>query len=303
LAFVRTSLILANCNLPLKTALECKGCTIEISSLKKLLDSQLALLNLAILVLDEKSIEFEGEKITIEYDHKHTSVLLSLILSAGSSVETIKLISTLPSLRFKDALPISRSVVEGCINASYLLAAGSEATDNAIAHAITKGYRQLDRSAGTGGHKISIKATSEIPIDAQLQKTLDKFTTKKGYQRNWTELSVPQRIVEIEKSFGTKHSMSLNGAYLMVYSNASEVIHGSYFGALLSSGMVPYGQSLESLSEFNVAQENHIESAFLASFLSLTGMLEIFADHFAFNKLKDKLKDNMDAFSLLVKGS
>lgn len=245
-------------------------------------------------------MNFEGEDFSIEYDHKHTSVLLSLILSSGSSVETIKAISKLPSMRFKDALPISRSVVEGCINSAYILAEGTEATDNAIAHAIVKGFRKLDRTTGTGEHKISVKSVKQVEIDSTLQRMIDAFSTKKGFQKNWTNLSVPQRIVTIEKSFGAKHAMSLNGAYMMVYSDASEIIHGSYLGSLLSSGMPPYSNSPKDLAEFTLAQEQHLESSLLASFLALMGMLNVFAEHFSFEKFSKKLKNNMDEFILLI---
>lgn len=245
-------------------------------------------------------MNFEGDDFCIDYSHKETSVLISLILSLGSSVETIKSISELSSMRYKDALPISRSVIECCINVSYILSVGSEATENAIDHAITKGYRKLDASAGTGKHKISVKSSKQVEVDETLNEKLIKFSTKKGYQKGWTELSVPKRIAKIEGAFGHKHASTLNGAYLMTYSDASEVVHGSYFGALLSSGMQPFGKPPKELSEFTLAQERNMESSLLSSFLALHGMLCIFSEHFEFIKLQDKLKDNFKAFSNLV---
>lgn len=257
-------------------------------------------MNLTIYVLDNKQVNFEGDDFCIDYSHKETSVLISLILSLGSSVETIKSISELSSMRYKDALPISRSVIECCINVSYILSVGSEATENAIDHAITKGYRKLDASAGTGKHKISVKSSKQVEVDETLNEKLIKFSTKKGYQKDWTELSVPKRIAKIESTFGHKHATTLNGAYLMTYSDASEVVHGSYFGALLSSGMQPFGKPPKELSEFTLAQERNMESSLLSSFLALHGMLCIFSEHFEFIKLQDKLKDNFKAFSNLV---
>ena len=257
-------------------------------------------MNLTIYVLDNKQVNFEGDDFCIDYSHKETSVLISLILSLGSSVETIKSISELSSMRYKDALPISRSVIECCINISYILSVGSDATENAIDHAITKGYRKLDASAGTGKHKISVKSSRQIEVDETLNEKLIKFSTKKGYQKDWTELSVPKRIEKIESTFGHKHATTLNGAYLMTYSDASEVVHGSYFGALLSSGMQPFGKPPKELSEFTLAQERNMESSLLSSFLALHGMLCIFSEHFEFIKLQDKLKDNFKAFSKLV---
>lgn len=257
-------------------------------------------MNLTIYVLDNKQVNFEGNNFCIDYSHKETSVLISLILSLGSSVETIKSISELSSMRYKDALPISRSVIECCINVSYILSVGSDATENAIDHAITKGYRKLDASAGTGKHKISVKSSRQIEVDETLNEKLIKFSTKKGYQKDWTELSVPKRIAKIESAFGHKHATTLNGAYLMTYSDASEVVHGSYFGALLSSGMQPFGKPPKELSEFTLAQERNMESSLLSSFLALHGMLCIFSEHFEFIKLQDKLKDNFKAFSKLV---
>ncbi len=203
-------------------------------------------------------------------------------------------------MRFKDALPISRSVVEACINIAYILSVGSSATENAIDHAITKGFRKLDTSSGTGKHKISIKCTKSIEVNENLEQKLEAFSTKKGFQKDWTDLSVPKRIIKIEESFGSKHATTLNGAYLMVYSDASEIVHGSYFGSLLSSGMQPFGNTPKDLAEFKKAQERNMESSLLASFLVLHGMLNIFAEHFEFKHLKSKLEENFKGFTELV---
>jgi hypothetical protein len=276
------------------------GGIIKISDIIKLVDAQLALINFSIFILDKKQVSFEGEDISIEYSHEETSVLVALILSLGSSVETIKSINELSSMRYKDALPISRSVIETCINVSYILAVGIEATKNSIDHAITKGYRKLDVSAGSGNHKISVKSTQEVDINEELADKLEKFSTKKGCQKDWTELSVPKRIAQIEKVFGSKHATSFSGAYLMTYSDASEVIHGSYFGSLLASGMQPFGNSPKDISEFNRAQERNMESSLLSSFLSMHAMLCIFSKHFNVNKLEEKLSDNFKMFSEMV---
>lgn len=277
-----------------------QGGIIKTSKIKNLVNAQLALINLSILILDKKQVNFEGEDVSIEYTHEETSVLISLILSLGSSVETIKSISELSSMRYKDALPISRSVIETCINVSYILAVGTEATENAIDHAITKSYRKLDMSAGSGNHKISIKSTKQIDVDEAFGEKLEKFSTKKGHQKDWTELSVPKRIAQIGTIFGDKHATTLNGAYLMTYSDASEVIHGSYFGSLLSSGMQPFGSSPKDMSEFTKAQERNMENSLLSSFLSMHGMLCVFSEYFKVNKLEEKLKENFARFSKWV---
>jgi hypothetical protein len=269
--------------------------------LEKLLDSQIKLLNLAIFLIDKKSIEVEGECISIEYEHNDTSVLISLMLSAGGSIETIKAISSLSHLRFSDSLPIARAVVEGFINATYVLAVGKDAVDNAIAHAVAKSHKDLDKLSGKGAHKISVKQNREIIFGESVQKQIKDFTHKKGFIKNWTDLSVPQRIIKIDEAFGNLRAMELNGAYFMVYSDASEVIHCSYYGSLLSSGRTFFNNSPKNIEELTKAHEVHIESAYLSSILALSGFLYSFSKYFGFKTLQKKLDQNMEVLAELAK--
>ncbi|MEG3755511.1 DUF5677 domain-containing protein [Psychromonas arctica] len=223
------------------------------------------------------------------------------MLSAGGSIETIKAISSLSSLRFSDSLPIARSVVEGCINATYVLAEGKDAVDNAIAHAVAKSHKNLEKSTGIGNHKISIKRNREITFSEYVCKQIYDFTTKKGFTKNWTDLSVPQRIVEIEEVFGNERAMELNGAYFMVYGDASEVIHGSYYGSLLSSGRTFFNDSPKNVDEQTKAHEAHIECAYLSSFMALSGLLYAFSQRFGFKTLQKKLDQNMLGLAEFVK--
>lgn len=266
-----------------------------------MLNSQLKLLNLAIFLLDKKNIEVEGESVSIEYDHNDTSVLISLMLSAGGSIETIKAISSLPSLCFSDSLPIARAVVEGCINATYILATGKASVDNAIAHAVSKSYKNLNKSTGSGNYEITIKSNQGLTFDESVQKQIDDFTTKKGFTKNWTDLSVPQRIMKIEEAFGSEQSIELNGAYFLVYSDASEVIHGSYYGSLLSSGRTFFCDSPKNIEEQIKVHEKHIECAYLSSIMSLSGLLYSFSKNFNFKILQVKLDQNMKVLAELVK--
>lgn len=262
-----------------------------------LIESQLTLINLSVAVLTEENVVLDGESLSVDYSHNLRNVLISLFLSAGTSTNTIIGISKLPKLSSVDALPISRAVVEGCINASYILAEGNKAVDNAIAHAVCKGFRRKHISSGKGEHQIVIKQDHNVEMNESLKKVIESFSTKKGHQKNWTELSVQQRIARIGEVCGEPSAMCFNGAYVLVYGDASEVIHGSYYGSLLSYGRIPFEVTARNASDLEIICDKHIQNSFLAAFFSLNELLNVFAMHANLKALQSKVKEEMSNFA------
>ena len=163
-----------------------------------------------------------------------TRTVIGLVIPANLSITNIReLIKTRGAL-VRDCLPIARGVIETLVNASFLMTDTSLA-DQAWRHSQQKLLRKFDKKFGRGEFSIHVKydAPDELKGISGIESAIQEFSTRKGQERAWTELSVEQRIEAIGHRFGKEIAGGFLGAYAVIYSDASEVLHGSLYGAQL----------------------------------------------------------------------
>jgi hypothetical protein len=220
---------------------ELKEC---ISKLRALLARQTRLIEFLLLVISKKEGPLPAGRSRPLLPKVTGDILPVLIQSAGSSCLTIIRLTSRPGLPIRDCFPIARAIVETIINICYILARGEEAAERMEKHALQKTYRNLDRSSSISGTKINLRYTGHIdPSDVPgLQESLKAFSTAKGNEKRlWTEDSIEQRLSEISTRFGTRISTPLHFAHFAIYRNASEILHGTYFGWLYFFGATQPG--------------------------------------------------------------
>ncbi len=118
----------------------------------------------------------------------------------------------------------------------------AEAMKRAENHAAQKTYRDFNREVKLGG-RVALSIRYHGPIDRRLTQDLKdvlrEFTSKSGAERrSWTPENVGKRIELISNKFGEKARMPLLFGLVMIYRNASEVLHGTYYGSLLALGLI-----------------------------------------------------------------
>lgn len=262
--------------------------------MKKLIsivEKEAKILAIPIMLMLQKEIEYEGEHTKYIEDEKVAAAISQILASLRASTSSMTLLASqdINLMLAKDTLPIARSIIEGCINVSFIMAKGGTIANDALEHSIFKGFRNTDRSTGKGGHKVGVKRIPTIEPQENLKLLIEKFTTTKGRSKNWTELSVPQRIECIEPVFGRNCAASLSMAYLMVYSDASEIIHGSVTGAKIASGTIAFGNYPRNSKDHRSIQESHLEGALLSSFIALDSAMRAFCKYAKFTSFEDTL--------------
>jgi hypothetical protein len=198
------------------------------------IEDQMFILN---VVVDKLVHPEHGEKLPQEFlsaDGARELVLACLIPAAMASALSLRKLSEDISLQNRDCFSISRSIVEIAINSCYLLASEQSVADKARRHALQRTYRELMREETFGELQISLKfqgvpSPSEIP---GLEAALIEFTSKRGHELNWTNLSVKERLAVIKKRFGNTVHALLSAAYFGIYSNSSEILHGTFYGSM-----------------------------------------------------------------------
>ena len=194
-------------------------------------DKQLAFLNEVILAIAPDKIGF------IEL----TSVIgpiLKLNLDTGKS---IKLLAENNHLR--DLIILSRPFIESIINVGFICAKGDEAIIKSKKYAYQKGYRDLFREIKLNDFEIKNGLASHKDFIDQhrpqnLVEALEEYTTKKGNEKtSWTDETAKQKVEEISKQYGVWVNGLLTFAFFNIYRDVSEIIHGSYYGVLIMTGM------------------------------------------------------------------
>lgn len=194
-------------------------------------DKQLAFLNEVILAIAPDKIGF------LEL----TSVIgpiLKLNLDTGKS---IKLLAENNHLR--DLIILSRPFIESIINVGFICAKGDEAIIKSKKYAYQKGYRDLFREIKLNDFEIKNGLASHKDFIDQhrpqnLVEALEEYTTKKGNEKtSWTDETAKQKVEEISKQYGVWVNGLLTFAFFNIYRDVSEIIHGSYYGVLIMTGM------------------------------------------------------------------
>lgn len=222
----------------------------------------------------------DGELTLPDGDDVVFGVILTMIHMVGISGHSLLKLTDEISLGVKDAYPIARSIVEGAINTSYIMAAGPEAAKKAARHAEVKSYRDLNREWRSGAIEVSVGVLGELPQSEleRLEAMLPEFTTKRGGERNWTDASLNQRLDAISEAFSSNAMISLNASAFNIYRHASEVVHASYFSARFFGGLTLPGRPAPSRAEdLKLTLADHQFSVLMSAIFAYAGLIECFS--------------------------
>ncbi len=267
-----------------------------IEKVKALIEVELQLLNLSLFIADKGSAIFDGHELKGSLTDKVRGVVIPMSLAGGQSITTILGSSSKRGIPVRDCFPVARCAVEALINAGYVLAGGDPLAKRAIRHAQQKSFRELDRTYGRGDFTIRIRA-SAIPDPAQnaeLKRALDEFTSKQGKEKNWTDDSVQMRIEKIGQALGVGPASNFLGAYSLVYSDSSEIIHGSLFG--IHKFYRGDSKPPTNVDEFRALTAGHIEGILFAVFLALNGYLRAYCLVQELSVIDEVLRGHFDRF-------
>lgn len=162
-------------------------------------------------------------------------VVAPLYCAVQDSCASVALLSRCGQVR--DSYSISRCVLETSLNATYILAAGDEVAEKAYRHYMQKCLREMDRNADFMREYLGSNLQApEWRQSGELADVLDEFTAPNGRERTWAGASIEKRLQTIRKAFGRVPERMLRVALHSLYHPASEILHGTFYGAMRSSG-------------------------------------------------------------------
>jgi len=170
-----------------------------------------------------------------------TSVIGPILKFNLDTGKSIKLLAENNHLR--DLIILSRPFIESIINVGFICAKGEEAVLKSKKYAYQKGYRDLFREIKLNDFEIKNNLTDHKRfIDSHrpehLVEVLDEYTRNNGNEVNsWTDETAKQKLEIIGKNYGLGVNGFLTFAFFNIYRDVSEIIHASYYGVRIMTGM------------------------------------------------------------------
>ncbi len=167
-------------------------------------------------------------------------VVVHMALCGNLSLRRVLELTESPDIgRIRDSYILMRSVVETLTNAAYVSSSGEDIAHKAIRHVESRYVLERKVEFGSSSDfRVVLQNVGDTEA-SNYSELADEFFSKRGSIKNWTDLSLPERI-KVIASFHPKAAFLLSAAYTSIYSDASEVLHGSLFGCVrLISGWSP----------------------------------------------------------------
>jgi hypothetical protein len=160
----------------------------------------------------------------------------------------------LENKRTRDAYVAARTIYLTMVNTCFICAQGEKAAERAIRYLKQKSLRDLDRQFRRNEMKFAVKYSGlpdSLPED--VKEVLSEFTSRKGREiRSWTPESVEKQLEYIDSRFGSAVGSVLMYGFIAIYRHASEIAHGSLFGAMWAMGVTEPG---------SVARRDYIDAS------------------------------------------
>ncbi len=244
----------------------------------------------------------DGEAMLPRGDAAVFPVVRTMVHMVGISGHSILKLTEDVGLGVRDTFPIARGIVEGVVNICLILAEGRESAERAARHAEVKAYLDLNRDWIVGELEMSVSSSLKPSdeVNSRLEAMVSEFTSKKGREKNWTDLTVKQRLAAVSERFPDSALISLNASTFNIYRHASEILHGSYFSAVYFWGLTRPGTGTpENADQFSLTLMDHQFSVLSSVIMAYAGLLECFADYVDVPQLNSASERLLEQFKKL----
>lgn len=166
----------------------------------------------------------------------------------GTSYTCLAMSLMAPHPLLNECFMLSRAFLERVINCCYLMVCDEDELRRFQLHTIQKAYRKLDREVTAGEESFAVRFTGEIDKKSipQLQEALDTFTSRSGREiTHWSPTTLSDRIRVIGERSKVNIKVLLI-ATLAIYEDASEALHGTFYGSTFHLGVFEPGARISS---------------------------------------------------------
>ena len=158
-------------------------------------------------------------------------------------------------------------------------------------HAMQKSYRNLERSLTINERKIAVCWTGKEVLEKndEIKAALAEFTDRRGREITlWTPETLKEKIVHIDAKYGKTYSAGLQGGLFGLYRDASDITHGTFFGALILLGLTQPKKVPDGTDELIAEQRKLICMILLLLSLAINSLVLILAEEFCLEDVREE---------------
>lgn len=236
-----------------------------------------------------KVIESSFKKL-MKSDDEMALNLYTLYFSIYNSCQSVLILT--PHYQVRDIYLTARTIFELTLNIGYIETSGKESLHKAQRHMQQKSYRDLERELNIESIGLMTKTMGleSFKVSSDLQKTIDEFSTKKGFEiRSWTGDNVFKKIEIISEKYGDKIRDILRIGLFNIYRHASEIAHGTLFGLFYIIGSTSMKERPKDTKQLLVFQRQHITLLILTICMLIEVNLIVMSE---FENLKDEISES-----------
>lgn len=174
-----------------------------------------------------------------------------------------------------EAYMLMRALMERIVNFHYLRVTDKDEVERYFMHAWYRMYHMTNRQeVGQKGNvvlKLNSDAREQLKADPTIQKALRLFSeTKPGM--DWTKKTFTQRIRFIGDKGAIKEEILLL-ASMITYADASEILHGTFYGEVFLTGAFTPGAYAGETHPSPAKVNKHISSMLRLPVVVLAGLM------------------------------
>lgn len=181
---------------------------------------------------------------------------------------------------YSEMVMVSRSFLEKLINLSYLSVCDEEERKRYKLHAYYRTFHNLNREKTAGkGNTFSLKYTGQDKLKdfPEVREALELFS-ETNPKLNWSTKKLDERVAFLDGKVDINVVIFLMST-VTIYSDASEALHGSFFGSSLSTCFFDIHVDQNNIEEVKV----HILESTALTYLLLGSVVHEFVQVIALN--------------------
>jgi len=206
-------------------------------------------------------------------------------------------IEAINNKRLRVAIMLARPIFEGSINAMRVAVGDEEASRRAVAHWEQKAFRDLDRKSEIGACSLSFRSSALGNIDVP-DSTIDavnEFSRKNGKEiMEWGNEDLINRIDLVMRQLDTRASFHIHMAFSGIYRHSSDVLHGTFAGAMHALGWRYLKEGKGSVGLKNRTESIAIVSMSVAQIVSVC--VEVLASRLGMPELAARSSESLNDF-------
>jgi hypothetical protein len=175
---------------------------------------------------------------------EETKVVGVSVRSTGGAICEL---SRKPDYFFAEMTMLSRSFLEKIVNLCYLLVCDDDDYKGFFLHPYYKTYHNFDKKKTAGQETVFLKFSGKDQLrnHPKIIEALQHFSADNS-RLNWSKKSVDEKVVIIRDRSKIKVAFFLINT-LMIYSNASEALHGTLLGCTFHIGLFEPGMDYRNI--------------------------------------------------------